>query len=233
MIMLTEALAVCFLCGLHKVESAQCCQGYHAFESVMNIHQKETTVVIVAVLASVIALKTDISMTAMAGSCVLMLIGAADEKKATSSVNWNTLLLVSGMYMLITVVEKCGGIRLIADFLSEVVTAENGAGLMALLSSLMATVTSASGVVMPTLIPVCREISLNTGGAISALILAAGVASGANCAFFSPFSVLGSMTLAMYPETADHKILVKRHIQMTCCSIIFVTIIGFIGLLYI
>ncbi|MGN0659329.1 MAG: SLC13 family permease [Emergencia sp.] len=233
LLMSVEALAVWLLCGGHREGQMKARPGSCTADTAMNRGQRETAAVVAGVLFCVIVLRLDISMTAMAGSVILLLLGVIEEKKAISVINWSTLLLVGGMYMLITVVDRCGGISLIAETLSGAVSAETGTGVMALLSSLMATVTSASGVVMPTLIPVCREISASTGGTVSALLLTAGVASGANCAFFSPFSILGSMTLAMYPETEDHRVLFKRHVQMTCASIAFVTLLGLAGLLYI
>ena len=229
-VMCTESLAVYLFRGGHKAGK----NGIVSFSQevpAMNRHQKKTLAVILLVLCGMIFFKIDIPMMAMAGAAVLLILGVMEDKKAVAAVNWNTLLLVAGMYMLITVVEKCGGMALISDFLTRWITPWSGTGIMALLSGLMATVTSASGVVMPTLIPICGDIAAHSGGCISAAALTAGVAAGANCAFFSPFSVLGSMTIALYPEEADRQKLFRRHLQATVLSVAFVSILGFAGLL--
>lgn len=100
---------------------------------------------------------------------------------------------------------------------------------MALLSGLLATVTSSSGVVMPTLIPVCGSIAEQMGHGITADILVAGVCAGANSAFYSPFSVLGSLTIAMYPDTVDRNKIFIKHLQLTFISIAFCTALAFLG----
>lgn len=227
-VMCLEALTVSFFRGKYRAERKLDADRKTA-APVMNRYQRETFFVILLVICGIILFRVDISMIAMAGAAVLLLLGVMEDKKAVAAVNWNTLLMVAGMYMLITVVDKCGGMTLIADVLTGLITPKTGTGIMALLSGLLATVTSSSGVVMPTLIPICGEIAGNFGGSISAAALTAGVVAGANCAFFSPFSVLGSMTIALYPEEADRQKLFRRHLQATGLSILFVSAIGFAG----
>lgn len=229
-VMCTEALGVYFFRKGHKA-GAYAASGIQGPIPAMNRYQKETFFVIVVVICGVIFLKTDVSMAAVTGTAVLMVLGVMEDKKAVATVNWNTLMLVAGMYMLITVVDHCGGMALIADVLTRLIMPKTGTGIMALLSGLLATVTSSSGVVMPTLIPICGKIADNLGDGVSAAAFAAGVISGANCAFFSPFSVLGSMTIALYPEEADRQMLFRRHLQATVLSVAFVSILGFAGLL--
>ena len=55
-------------------------------------------------------------------------------------------------------------IALISDLLTDFITPKTGTGIMTLLSGLLATVTSSSGVVMPTLIPVSASIAENLSG---------------------------------------------------------------------
>ena len=131
------------------------------------------------------------------------------------------------MFMLIQVVTVCGGIDLISKGLMKMITPKSGTGVMCALSGLLAVVTSSSGVVMPTLLPVCKSIAASTGVSVNAL--AAGVCVGANCAFYSPFSVLGSMTMSMYPETVDRDKIFVRHLQLTVMSIVFASVLAFVG----
>lgn len=132
--------------------------------------------------------------------------------------------------MLISVVDQCGGIELISDILLKWITPKSATGIMTLISGLLATVTSSSGVVMPTLIPVGGHLAESLAG-VSASSLLSGVIAGANCALFCPFSVLGSMTIALYPEGTDRQMIFKRHLQMTAASIAFFTLLGFSGVL--
>lgn len=225
--MFFEVLALYFLFGGHKAPDVKS-ESLMEKPQKMNRYQKETLLVILVVIGGIIFARLDVSMTALSGAALLLLLGVMEDKKAISTVNWNTLLLVAGMYMLITVVNHCGGIALISDLLTDFITPKTETGIMTLLSGLLATVTSSSGVVMPTLIPVSASIAENLSG-VSAGALAAGVLAGANCALFCPFSVLGSMTMALYPDHTDRQMIFKRHLQMTIASIAFFTLLGFGG----
>ena len=82
---------------------------------------------------------------------------------------------------------------------------------------------------MPTLIPVAGNIAAAMGQGVTANLLIAGVCSGANSAFYSPFSVLGSMTIAMYPETVDRDKIFIAHLILTFVSIAFTSVLAFAG----
>ncbi|MEY8297631.1 MAG: SLC13 family permease [Emergencia timonensis] len=227
--MFAEVLLVYFLFGGAKAKTVSSTNLRQSIPQ-MNLHQKETLAVILFVICAIIFLGLDVSVTAFSGAALLILLGVMEDKKAVSTVNWNTLLLVAGMYMLISVVDQCGGIALISDILLKWITPKSATGIMTLISGLLATVTSSSGVVMPTLIPVGGHIAESLAG-VSASSLLSGVIAGANCALFCPFSVLGSMTIALYPEGTDRQMIFKRHLQMTAASIVFFTLLGFSGFL--
>ncbi len=228
LLMLIESIFIYFVRGGFRAKRAK--EGGAAGEiPKMNRYQKITLAVILVVILGVIVLKLDISMLAIAGAAFLMLVGAITDRKAIGAVNWNTLMLVAGMFMLITLVQACGGLELLASLLTKVMSPRTSGGIMALLAGLLATVASASGVVMPTLIPLSGEIAAMSGGTIGAALLTAGVILGGNAAFFSPFSVLGSLTLALYPEKADRDKVFVRHLQMTFASIAFITILCLLG----
>lgn len=227
--MFAEVLVVYFLFGGAKVKTVTTKNLRQSIPQ-MNLHQKETLAVILLVIGGIIFFGLDVSVTAFSGAALLILLGVMEDKKAVSAVNWNTLLLVAGMYMLITVVDQCGGIALISDILLKWITPKSATGIMTLISGLLATVTSSSGVVMPTLIPVGGHIAESLAG-VSAASLLSGVIAGANCALFCPFSVLGSMTIALYPEEINRQLIEKRHLQMTAASIVLFTLLGFSGFL--
>lgn len=226
LIMVAESLAVYFWRGGHKVPDVD--PETLAFDNArMNREQKITTGVIVCVIISVLVMKVDVAAASIVGASILLIVGVMKDKKAILTVNWNTLMLVAGMYMLIQVVTACGGIDLVSNVIMKMVTSKSGTGVMCTLSGLLAVVTSSSGVVMPTLLPVCRSIAASTG--VSVNTLAAGVCIGANCAFYSPFSVLGSMTMSMYPDNVDRDKIFIRHLQLTGASIVFAALLTFSG----
>lgn len=228
LIMTAEAVAIYFIRGGHKASNVPQERTDESIPS-MDRYQVLTTIVIACVIFSVIFLGTDVAVAAIVGVAVLLIAGVMTDRKAVSTVNWNTLMLVAGMFMLITLVDHAGGIDLISQTIMKFITPRTGTGIMTLLSGLLAIVTSSSGVVMPTLIPVAGNIASQMGQGISANLLIAGVCSGANSAFYSPFSVLGSMTIAMYPDTVDRNRIFTAHLKMTFASIAFTSLLAFAG----
>lgn len=229
-IMSIESLTVYFIFSGHKAK----CRSLNFLNGeplIMSFPQRLTATVLLIVIVSVIIFKIDISMIAASASAFLFLTATSKDKAAISNVNWNTLILVSGMYMFITVVQHCGGLKLVADILSNIITPLTGAGIMSLISGLFATVSSSSGAVMPTFIPLCSDIYDSLNGIVSKDILVSGVIVGANCAFFSPFSVLGSITLALYPPEVPTEKLFRYHLIMTFASISFASLFCMSGIL--
>ncbi len=226
LIMMMEAVAVYFWRGGHKVPDVDPAI-LETDVPVMNRGQKLTAAVILGVIVSVIFFGMDVAATAMVGAAILLIFGVMEDLQAILTVNWNTLMLVAGMFMLIQVVTECGGIDLISKFIMKFITPRTSTGVMCLLSGLLAVVTSSSGVVMPTLIPVCGSLAASTG--VSVNLLVAGVCAGANSAFYSPFSVLGSMTMSMYPDAVDRDKIFIRHLQLTFLSIAFSSALAFAG----
>lgn len=228
LIMTMEAIAIYFIRGGHKAKDVKGATDKSDIPA-MNNQQKLTAVVVACVIFSVVALKVDVAVASMVGAAILMVFQVMKDKRALATVNWNTLMLVAGMFMLITVVDHAGGIDLISSTLMKLITPKTGAGVMTMLSGVLAIVTSSSGVVMPTLIPVAGNIARSMGGKVSANLLIAGVCVGANSAFYSPFSVLGSMTMAMYPDRVDRDKIFSAHLKLTFVSIAFASILAFVG----
>lgn len=228
LIMTAEAVTIYFFRGGHKAADVASTQTQQPIPG-MDLYQKLTTAVIACVIFCVIVLGLDVATVAMVGAAILLIFGVMKDRSAIATVNWNTLMLVAGMFMLITLVSHAGGIDLISKTIMRFITPKTGTGIMALLSGLLAIVTSSSGVVMPTLIPVAGNIAATMGQGITANMLIAGVCAGANSAFYSPFSVLGSLTIAMYPETVDRDKIFIAHLVLTFVSIAFTTILAFAG----
>lgn len=156
-------------------------------------------IAVVAIVTSVF--KVNVGLISFAVAVVLTLVGAADEGAALKKVPWNTLVMITGVGILISVVTEVGGIELLSSGLSELGTDKTIAAIMALLSGVMSWVSSASGVVMPTLIPTVPDMVQTIAGA-SATELVNCISIGANMAALSPLSTCGALMLAAY-STAD------------------------------
>ena len=152
-------------------------------------------IVVVAVLSTVFSI--NIGLISFAVAVVLLLLGFADEGAAIKAIPWNTLLMITGVGMLISLVTELGGIDLLSDGLRLLMGEKTAAAIITVLAGVMSWVSSASGVVMPTLIPTVPALVADLPG-VNPIALVTGVCIGANAAAFSPLSSCGGLMLAAY-----------------------------------
>ena len=152
-------------------------------------------IVLVAVLSTIFSI--NIGLISFAVAVVILLCGFADEGAAIKAIPWNTLLMITGVGMLISLVTELGGIDLLSDALRLLMGEKTAAAIITVLAGVMSWVSSASGVVMPTLIPTVPTLAAELSG-VSSVALVTGVCIGANVAAFSPLSSCGGLMLAAY-----------------------------------
>ena len=76
----------------------------------------------------VIALDVNVGMASLAGAVLLVLIGAGDESRALRSMPWGPILMVSGVTVLVALIEKTGGMDLFSALLARLASPETVAG---------------------------------------------------------------------------------------------------------
>lgn len=152
-------------------------------------------IVLVAVLSTIFGI--NIGLISFAVAVVLLICGFADEGAAIKAIPWNTLLMITGVGILISLVDELGGIDLLSDGLCILMGEKTAAAIITVLAGVMSWVSSASGVVMPALIPTVPDIVAEISG-VSSVALVTGICIGANAAAFSPLSSCGGLMLAAY-----------------------------------
>ncbi|SMC32979.1 SLC13 family permease [Sporomusa malonica] len=195
-----------------------------------NAKQIKTLCVIAGALSLILLFKVDIGVAAFIGSGVLLMLGVADEKEAVKSVNWGVLLLVGGTGILVEVMTAVGGIKMMAKFLSSIMTESTAAPIMALIAGLMTYVSSATGVVMPTLFPTLGGIVQELHGTVSPIQLMQGIQAAAIGAVpYSPLSALGAMAMASLPASVDKEKLFTQLIITAALALIWTMFLTYIG----
>lgn len=162
-----------------------------------------TVAVLVVVILCVLVLKFNLGLTAFTGVAVLLVFKAADEGRTIANVAWSTLLLICGVSMLVNVIKANGGIDLMAEYLTAIMTVKTAPAIMTTLAGLMSTVSSASGVVMPTLYPTIPGITANLGGDLSPALMSAAVVVGSHAVTYSPLSTMGALGMANASERSN------------------------------
>lgn len=194
----------------------------------LNRKQKITVAVFLLVVIAIVFGRWDIGLTAFAGVVVLFLMGVAEEKPAMESVPWSTIVLVCGVSMLVKVSETTGGIELLSHSLTRVMDGQMAAPVMGVIAGCLSLVSSASGVVMPTLIPTVPGLVAEIGGnptqIISALIM------GAHMVTNSPISTLGALAVASAGENVNKVKFFNQLFIIGIAGLFFSTVIVYLGI---
>lgn len=189
-------------------------------------------IIVTALLTAV--LKINVGLAAFAVSVVLTVIGAANEGVALKKVPWNTLIMITGVGILISLITELGGIDLLSKALSALMGPVTATPIMTILAGVMSWFSSASGVVMPMLIPTVPTIAASLPG-VSPLAMTVGLCVGAHLAALSPLSSCGGLMLAAYsssPEVdaKDRNRTFGQLFAMSACGVVFAGLLALVGL---
>jgi len=190
--------------------------------------QKTTVAVLLAVVACIVGLGWDIGLTAFAGAVVLLFLRAAREAEALQAIPWVTIVLVCGVTVLVKVAEHAGGIDLLAEAFTRIMNESTAAPVMALIGGTLSLVSSASGVVLPTLIPTVPGLVAETGGDSTRII--SSIVMGAHMVTNSPISTLGALAVASAGFGVDRERLFRQLFLVGIAGIFYAAVIVWLGI---
>lgn len=172
----------------------------------------------------------DIGLIAFATGVILMLLGVADERKVLRSISWSTLIMVTGVGVLMNIIIEYGGVDILSNALSSVMTPQTSMGIQGLIAGILSWFSSAMGVVWPTLIPTVGNIAENVGVDPAGLITVMGLT--ASFAGLSPASTGGAMIMAAESTSSksDGNRLFVKLFLLSVLLLITVTLFSFLGL---
>jgi di/tricarboxylate transporter len=168
-----------------------------------------TLAVLAAWIVGVVALKVNPGLSAFAAAALLILARAAEDAKAVAAVPWSVLLMVSGVSVLVGVLEKTGGLELFSSLLARLATPGTVNGAMAFVTGLISTYSSTSGVVYPAFLPMVPGLVEKLGGG-HPLEIALSINVGAAIVDVSPLSTIGALCIAGLPAGGDAKKLFRQ-----------------------
>ena len=154
-----------------------------------------TLAVIIGVVAAVLFAGANIGMAAFAGAAVLAAIGAADHEHAIRRMPWAVIVMVSGVTVLISLLEKTGGLDLFTALLARTANENTATGAVAFVTAAISVYSSTSGVVLPAFLPTIPGLVEQLGGG-DPVALATSMNVGAHLVDLSPLSTVGAMCLA-------------------------------------
>jgi di/tricarboxylate transporter len=154
-----------------------------------------TLSVILGVIVSVLFLGANIGMAAFAGAVVLAAIRVADHEQAVRRMPWTPIVMVSGVTVLIALLDKTGGLDLFTAMLAAIASRETVTAAVAFVTAVISVYSSTSGVVLPAFLPTIPGLVMRLGGG-DPISIATSMNVGAHLVDMSPLSTTGAMCLA-------------------------------------
>lgn len=194
------AVIVYLLLGGYKLRAAAAVSN----KTVASFNSKQllTLAGIALMVLMVMLLHINVGLVSFAVAAVLSLLRVSDEAKAIRHIPWNTLLLITGVGVLMQLIIDLGGIKILSAVLVSVMSAKTATAIMGLTSGVMSWFSSSSGVVMPTLLPTVPHVAQQLGG-VNELELASSITTISHVAAISPLSTGGALALAAYASAAN------------------------------
>ena len=108
---------------------------------------------------------------------------------------WSVIVMMSGVTVLIALMEKTGGLDLFTAALARLATPGTITGVIAFVTGLISVYSSTSGVVLPAFLPTIPGLIERLGGG-DPLAIAASMNIGAHLVDLSPLSTTGALCIA-------------------------------------
>jgi len=153
-----------------------------------------TLAVIGVVLVFVLFRNANIGMAAFTGAVVLAALRVADHEQAIRKMPWIPILMVSGVSVLVALLEKTGGLDLFTEILAKFATPGTLTGVIAFVTGVISVYSSTSGVVLPAFLPTVPGLIARLGG--DPFGVASSMNIGAHLVDMSPLSTTGAMCIA-------------------------------------
>lgn len=150
---------------------------------------------IVLMMVLLIFFDVNIGLAAFSVAGLLVLLGIADDGKAIKALPWSTIVMVLAVGAMLNIVDEMGGIDLLSAGMSAIMTKSTATPIMGMSAGLLSFVSSALGVVYPTMMPMCADIAAEVGG-VNPVALMAAVGAGGSLAGISPLSTGGALAIA-------------------------------------
>jgi len=171
--------------------------------------QRLTAAIVLAWIAGVLLFKLSLGLSAFAASAILLTARAATEGEAVRRMPWGVILMVSGVSVLVGLLEATGGLELFSSLLARLATPGTVNGVIAFVTGTISTYSSTSGVVLPAFLPTAPGIVERLGGG-DPLAVALSINVGSALVDVSPLSTLGALCVAAVADPVAAETLFRR-----------------------
>jgi Na+/H+ antiporter NhaD/arsenite permease-like protein len=157
-----------------------------------------STGVLVATYAAIMSERLNRAIVALLGAGVLISVGLLDQSEALRGIDWNTIALLTGMMIIVSVTKKCGVFQYVAIVAAQRVRARP-AGLMIMLSVVTAVFSAFLDnvttvlLIAPVTLVIAREIKVPPYPFLFAEIFASNIGGTATLIGDPPNILIGSL----------------------------------------
>jgi di/tricarboxylate transporter len=151
--------------------------------------------VIAALIISVLAFGAHVGLAGFVAAVLLVAAGAADDGEAIKVMPWRVIVMVCGVTVLISLVERFQGLDLMVSLIARLSTPDSVTFVVALLTGLVSVYSSTSGVVLPAFLPLVPGLAAALPGS-SATAIAMSMNIGGHVVDVSSLSTIGALCIA-------------------------------------
>jgi di/tricarboxylate transporter len=163
-----------------------------------------TSVGIAVLIVLVAGFSFDVGLVSLVVAVALILLQTCDEQKAIKAMPWSVILMVTGVTVLIDMMQKTQGLALITGAIATVSTASTIAPIVAFGTGLVSVYSSTSGVVLPAFLPMAPDLAMRLGHT-TPLDIAWSINVSASLVDLSSLSTVGALYIAGMPPGSDSK----------------------------
>ena len=144
----------------------------------------------------------DVGMVGLIMATILVLLKTVDEGKAIKNIPWRVILMVTGVSVLISLLNETDGLELITSGIANIATPGTINPIVAFAAGLISVYSSTSGVVLPAFLPMVPSLAEQLGG-MDPLNIAWAMAVNASLVDFSSLSTVGALYIASAAPGTD------------------------------
>ena len=165
--------------------------------------------VAVAWMVAVIIGRVHVGLAAFAAGTLLILARVADERDVVPRIPLDIIFMVTGVTMLIAVLEATGGMDLFTGMVARVASPSTLNAVIAFVTGIISTYSSTLGVVLPAFLPMVPGLVRQVGGG-DPLAVALSINVGSALVDVSPLSTLGALCVATVVDPAAARDLFRK-----------------------
>lgn len=150
----------------------------------------------------------DVGLVAIVFTIIALLLDLAPQKEVIARVPWNTIIMIAGAGMLISVAVAAGTVDALSVWIGANVPAFFIPLAFSFVAAIMSFFSSTTGVVAPALFPLIPALAASTG--LNPAVLFACTVLGAQSSAISPFSSGGSLILGSCSHEEERNRLFNR-----------------------